>query len=193
MIFPVFAAFQPEFGTFLCRMRVYMSGVEIIEIRGISGVFWDFPGFCVSLRASGGSAHVCPEVSQARTGGSVKVRKSYFIISENVVFLCTVLIVKELMDGVVNRDFLGNLRNVTFSAEFVSCLLPSAKLFLSLCRDAAGMRGSTIIHFRFKFFVHGPGGSPGVTRASGRHGVCAGLKIRRTGFKSSGARRESNL
>lgn len=39
MAFAVFAPFQPEFGTFVCGMRVYMSGVEIIEIRGIYGVF----------------------------------------------------------------------------------------------------------------------------------------------------------
>ena len=39
MAFAVFAPFQPEFGTFVCGMRVYMSGVEIIEIWGISRVF----------------------------------------------------------------------------------------------------------------------------------------------------------
>ena len=37
--FPVFALFQPGFGTFVCKIRVCMPGVDIIEIRGISGVF----------------------------------------------------------------------------------------------------------------------------------------------------------
>ena len=92
-MFPVFTAFQPEFGTFLCRIRVYMSGVGIIEIRGISGVFLDFPGFCVSLPASGGVSPCLsgPEVSHVRPGRSGKVWKSYFIISENVAFLCIIL------------------------------------------------------------------------------------------------------
>lgn len=40
VIFAVFGAKQPEFGTFISWMRVYMSRVEIIEIWGISRVFW---------------------------------------------------------------------------------------------------------------------------------------------------------
>lgn len=48
VIFAVFAPFQPEFGTFICGMRVYMFRVDIIEIRGISGVS-GYSGILLSL------------------------------------------------------------------------------------------------------------------------------------------------
>ena len=38
--FAVFAPFQPEFGTFVSGTIVYMARGEIVEIWGISGVFW---------------------------------------------------------------------------------------------------------------------------------------------------------
>lgn len=45
VIFAVFAPFRRGFGTFVRKIRVYMSRVEIIEIWGISGVFGIFRDF----------------------------------------------------------------------------------------------------------------------------------------------------
>lgn len=67
------------------------------------------------------------------------------------------------MNGGGEPEFSWKLTECNFFAKFVSCLLPSAKFFLPLCRDAAVMRGSTIIHLRFLYTAPGkaPGKAPG--------------------------------
>ena len=59
LLFAVFAPLQPEFGTFVCGMRVCMPGVKIVEIRGISGVSGYSGFYClcdeyIAIRAPSG-------------------------------------------------------------------------------------------------------------------------------------------
>ena len=63
MLFAVFAPFQPEFGTFVCGMRVCMPGVEIVEIRGISDVY-GYSGFY----------YLCDEYIAIRAPSGMKMR-----------------------------------------------------------------------------------------------------------------------
>lgn len=74
--FPVFGAKQPEFGTFVCKIRVCMPWVEIVEIWGISGVFLSFWGsVCLCGRRG-----VCP-VAGFLLPGRTEVEKFGKVIS----------------------------------------------------------------------------------------------------------------
>lgn len=68
--FPVFGTFRRGFGTFVRKIRVYMSRVEIIEIRGVSGVFRIFRDFCYFC----GRRNVFDVIHRAAWGGCLVLR-----------------------------------------------------------------------------------------------------------------------